>query len=218
MNVRIEVTYKTVKGQITTFSSENMNVEQAILIAEDLQNTGRIKNLLFIDNEENSWTLKEVKKYTKEIETEPHNVTIYFDGGFNLEEKISGLGCAIYYEKNKKTYRLRKNELVDVLDSNNEAEYAALYFSIQQLEELGVHHLPVTIIGDSQVVINQLIGEWPCMEDVLNNWADRIESKLKQLGIRPTFTLVSRKENKEADHLATQALSEIEIESTMEIT
>ncbi len=80
-----------------------------------------------------------------------------------------------------------------------------------------MHHLPVKFIGDSQVVINQLEDEWPCTEEELNNWADRIENKLEQLGISPHYEFVSRKRNKEADHLATQALKDIEITGTMEM-
>ena len=51
--------------------------------------------------------------------------------------------------------------LLAELTSNNEAEYAALYLSLQELDLLNVHHLPVRFIGDSQVVINQMGGEWP---------------------------------------------------------
>ncbi|MFA9559126.1 ribonuclease H family protein [Evansella sp. AB-rgal1] len=217
MNVRIEITYKTKKGTETSFISEEMNVDKAILIAEDLQNTGRVKNLTFIDNLDSAWSLKEIKKYIAEIETEPHNITVYFDGGFDIQTKMSGLGCVIYYEQNGKTWRLRKNVLVDSLDTNNEAEYAALHFALQQLGELGAHHIPVTFIGDSQVVINQLSGEWAVMEEVLNKWADRVEEKQNKLGIRAEYSLVSRKQNQEADQLASQALKEIEISSILQL-
>ncbi|MRH44515.1 reverse transcriptase-like protein [Aquibacillus halophilus] len=217
MNIRIELTYKTPKGTETIFSSDIMRAEKAILIAEDLEKNGRAKNLMFVDGHETTWSMKDLKKYMKGIETEPHNATVYFDGGFDLGTKRSGLGCVIYYEQNGKSFRLRKNALVGELNTNNEAEYAAFYLGLQELELLGVHHLPVTFIGDSQVVINQLLGEWPCVEDELNRWADRIEVKLEQLGITPEYNTVSRKKNREADQLATQALKEIEITSTMEL-
>lgn len=103
------------------------------------------------------------------------------------------------------------------METNNEAEYAALYFTLTILEELGVHHLPCEFIGDSQVVLKQLEGEWPCYEDVLNRWLDRIENKQKELGLEPRYTVVSRKENKEADKLASQALEGKMINSKMQI-
>lgn len=217
MNVRIEFTYKTPKGAETIFSSEEMPTEKALLMARDIERTGRAKTLLFIDNHESTWTLKELMKQQQGIQTEPHNVTVYFDGGFDLKTRRSGLGCAIYYEQNGKSFRLRRNALVEELDTNNEAEYAAMHLGIQELELLGVHHLPVIFVGDSKVVVNQLSGEWPCYEAELSKWADRIEHKLKKLGIDPAYKIVSRKGNREADHLASQALKEIEITSTNEL-
>jgi len=144
-------------------------------------------------------------------------VTVYFDGGFDLKTKKSGLGCVIYYDKNGKSFRLRKNATVEELDTNNEAEYAALHLGLQELKLLDVHHLSVTFVGDSMVVINQLNDEWPCYEAELSKWMDRIENELKRLGITPEYELVSRKKNREADQLASQALNDIEIMSTKEM-
>ncbi|MCE7794456.1 ribonuclease H family protein [Salipaludibacillus sp. CUR1] len=216
MNVTLEMTYKTPKGVQTVFFSDTMRAEQALIIADDLERTGRLRNIAFSDTRGHTWSLKELRKFLAEIETEPHHLTVYFDGGFDQGTKQSGLGCAIYYEQNGKSFRLRKNRLAGELDTNNEAEYAALYLSLQELEQLGVHHLPVIFKGDSRVVLNQLSGEWPCMEPELNKWADRIEDKMEQLGITPEYRLISRKKNREADHLASQALQEIEIASNAE--
>lgn len=218
MNVIIEWTYKAPKGPETVFRSEEMAAVQAVLIADDLERTGRVKDVKFIDRYDSSWTVKELKGYLKGIETEPHNITVYFDGGFDLTTKAAGLGCVIYYDQNGKSFRLRRNAAVAELVSNNEAEYAALYFCLQELELLNVHDLSVRIIGDSRVVINHLCEEWPVIEQNLFSWADRIEAKMKQLGIRPEYELVSRKANAEADRLAAQALNGIEISATIEKT
>ncbi|WP_156291494.1 ribonuclease H family protein [Oceanobacillus salinisoli] len=218
MNVKMELTYKTPRGTETIFFTDVMQAKKAILIVEDIEKMGRMKDLTFIDGQDRSWTLKELKKFMEEIQTEPHDVTVYFDGGFDLETKKSGLGCVIYYKQNGKNFRLRKNALVEELDTNNEAEYAAFYLGLQEVELLGVHHLPVRFVGDSQVVINQLNGEWPCYEETLSKWADRIEDKAKQLGIHPEYETVSRKKNREADHLASQALDGTEITSNVEIS
>lgn len=217
MNVIIEWMYKMPKGAESLFRSEEMPAAQALLIAEDLERTGRAKSVIFVDSFDSSWTVKELKGYLKGIETEPHNVTVYFDGGFDRATSTSGLGCVIYYEQSGKSYRLRRNAPAAGLISNNEAEYAALHFCLQELELLGVHHLPVQIIGDSQVVINHLSEEWPVIEKDLSSWADRIEGKMKDLGIQPSYKLVPRKSNSEADRLATQALKGIEIDGTSEI-
>ena len=218
MNILIEWTYRTPKGAETIFRSEEMPAARAMLIAEDLERIGRAKSVAFIDRFDSMWTVKEMKGYLKGIETEPHNVKVYFDGGFDRTTSSSGLGCVIYYEQSGKSYRLRRNAPSAELMSNNEAEYAALHLCLQELELLNVHHLPVRFIGDSQVVINQLTGEWPALEKVLSSWADRIEQKMKDLGIQPEYELVQRKLNSEADRLATQALNGVPITATSEIT
>ena len=217
MQIRIELTYKTPKGTETDFISDEMTIAHALLIVEDLEKTGRIKNIAYIDSHDTSWTLKELKRYIEGIQTEVHNVTFYFDGGFDHQTNKAGLGCAIYYEQNNKSYRLRKNALVEEVQSNNAAEYAALHLGLKELEQLGVHHLPVTFIGDSMVVINQLNGDWACYEKELSAWMDRIEELINRLGINPIYEVVSRKNNQEADQLATQALNNINIMSTMRV-
>lgn len=216
MRIIIEWIY-AYKGVETTFRSDELPPAHALAVAEELRKTGRAKNITFIDEQDTTWTIKELKKYLKEMETEPTNVNVYFDGGFNRESRMAGLGCVIYFEQNGKEFRRRKNLLVNGLASNNEAEYAALHFSIQELESLGVHHQMVHFIGDSQVVINQMSGEWPVYEKELSNWADKIDESLNQLGIKPVFELVARKQNEEADRLATQALQDIEIDGKIEL-
>ena len=61
-------------------------------------------------------------------------------------------------------------------------------------------------------------GDWPALEKDLSSWADRIDEKLKELGIQPTFELVPRKSNAEADRLATLALNGTAITATSEMT
>lgn len=217
MKGRLEMSYTAPKGVAINFSSEDIQMEEAYKTVQDMQRSDRIKEVLFVDERESSWNMKEMEKYLTEIETEPHNITLYFDGGFDRGSSKAGIGTVIYYEQNGKNYRLRKNQLLNKLLTNNEAEYAALNFALQELEILGVHHLPVTVKGDSQVVINQLDGEWPVIENSLNQWADKIEDKLAQLGIAPEYKLIGRKKNQEADQLASQALQEIEISSKKEI-
>lgn len=216
MKITIEWTF-SYKGLKTTFQSDELSPAHALSIANELEKTGRAKNITFIDNYDSTWTVKELKKYLKEMETEPSEVTVYFDGGFDLQSNYAGLGCVIFFKQNGKSYRIRRNLSQEGLLSNNEAEYAALYFSIEELDLLGVHHQRVRFIGDSQVVINQMSGEWPVYEKNLENWADRIDEKLNKLGIQPQFELVGRNENQEADRLASQALKDIEINGKVEL-
>lgn len=215
MKVRIEWKYQSPKGVETVFRSDEMPAAQGVQIAEDIERTKRAKNIIFIDSlDDSTWTMKEMKIYLKSIETEPHDITVYFDGGFDVENRNSGLGCVIYYSQNGKSYRLRQNAQVDGLISNNEAEYAALHLCVQELEFLEVRNMPVRFSGDSKIAINGMSGEWPVAEKELVRWADRIDAKIAQLGIVPEYQLIPRRENAEADRLATQALKGIKITGT----
>lgn len=215
MKVRLEWKYQSSKGLNTVFRSDELTAGESVLIAEDIERTKRVKELVFIDSFDDSvWTMKEMKAYLKSIETEPHDITVFFDGGFDVQNRSSGLGCVIYYSQNGKTYRLRQNAQVDSLVSNNEAEYAALHLCVQELEYLDVKNMPVLFSGDSKIVINGMRGEWPVVEKELNSWADRIEKKIVQMGIQPEYALIPRRDNAEADRLATQALKGIDITGT----
>ncbi len=217
MKLILEWTYKTPKGAAAVFRSSPMMPAQALMIAEDIEKTGRVQSLEIIDEYDSTWMIKELKKYLKEMETEPHQITVYFDGGFDIQTKASGLGVAIYYEKNGKSHRLRRNAYVAGLHTNNEAEYAALHLALVELDLLDAHHQTIRIVGDSQVVINQLNGEWPVYEKNLSEWADKIDDKLRALGLKAEYELVPRKKNTEADRLATQALQGTEISGEIEI-
>jgi ribonuclease HI len=127
------------------------------------------------------------------------------------------VGTAIYYTKGGRRYRLRENARLEGLDSNNEAEYAALYFAMQKLEELGVNSQPVTITGDSLTVLNQLGGDWPCFEESHARFLARIEEKIASMRLKPLYKPVDRRHNKEADQLARQALEGTPISSHAEI-
>ncbi|NSL52633.1 ribonuclease H family protein [Calidifontibacillus erzurumensis] len=217
MKVSIHWTYKHPKGRQVKLISDPLPASEALFLAEDFERTGRTKEIMFYDLTDQGWTKKELQQYLKGIETEPHDIVAFFDGGYDLATKKAGLGIVIYYVQNNKRYRIRKNSVVEEINSNNEAEYAALWLVIQELENLGVHHIGVTFKGDSQVVLNQLSGEWPVYEAEFNRWIDRIEGKIKSLGIKPIYEPVSRKLNKEADQLALQALKGIEINSRIEL-
>lgn len=217
MKYKLEWKYRVKGNNPVLFFSDYLDSDLAIQTGEELEKSGKAIDLVYYDEMGTSWTLKEMKKLTAEIEIEPHDAVVYFDGGFNKETYEAGLGAVIYFKQGKKRYRLRANEQIEQMETNNEAEYAALYFALNLLEELGVHHLPCDIKGDSQVVLKQLEGEWPCYEENLNRWLDRIEAKIKQLGIEPRYNAISRKDNKEADKLATQALEGKMINSKMQI-
>ncbi|WP_141434039.1 reverse transcriptase-like protein [Bacillus sp. 03113] len=217
MKYKLEWKYKLKGGQGVFFTSDWIDAELAIQSGEELEKSGKGTEITYYDEEGSTWNTKELKKLWAEIEEEPHDIVVFFDGGYYKEKKQAGLGVVLYYKQGKKKFRIRANELFDEMDTNNEAEYAAMYFAVSLLEEQEVHHMSCEFKGDSQVVLKQLEGEWPCYEDDLNYWLDKIEAKIDQLKIKPTYTPITRKENKEADKLATQALEGKIVHSKMQI-
>lgn len=206
MKYKIEWSYKLKGNEAVLFSSDWIGTEVALRMGEELEKFAKAKDLIFYDEVGTSWTIKEFRKLLAEVEEEPHDLLIYFDGGYNKQTKKAGIGVVIFYQQGKKKYRIRANELIHEMNTNNEAEYAALHYGIQMLEEMGVQQMPCQIKGDSLVVLKQLEGEWPCYEEDLNRWLDRIEEKMSSLGMKPTYIPIPREENKEADQLARQAL------------
>ncbi|WLR53011.1 ribonuclease H family protein [Bacillus tianshenii] len=217
MKIKIEWLYKAPKGPQTVFQSEEMKAQSALKLAKDIERTGRVKSLKLIDEKNEQWTVKNLERFLKELDKEPHDLVVYFDGSYEKETTEAGVGIVVYYTQGSKRHRIRKNSRFDELSSNNEAEYAALWLAVLELEALNVHHLSVVIRGDSQVVLQQLAGEWPVYDEEHNRWIDRIEEKLASMKLSAVYELLERKDNKEADQLASQALRNIDIESEQEI-
>lgn len=217
MNVSIRWLYQTPRNQETRFESAEMPLERALLFIEDMERTGRMKQVELIDGRGAAWTVKEAKRYIKEVEVEPHNVRIYFDGGYKRETSEAGLGCVIYYEQNGKSYRLRQNAFVEGFASNNEAEFAALHLALQELEFLGARGIPVEIRGDSQVVLQHMIEDWEIMDPTLASWGRRVDQKIDKLKLQPEYHKIPRHKNNEANRLATQALKGIPVAAEIEI-
>ncbi|MDM5338271.1 reverse transcriptase-like protein [Fictibacillus enclensis] len=208
MKLTLEWEYKPAKSKETVrFVSDPVTVERAVQLAADIEKTGRVGNMSFMDESGIYWSRKELQKMVAVILTEPTDIVAYFDGGFQKDIQESGQGVAIYYTQSHKHYRVRTNAAFDEISSNSESEYAALWLLVNELDALGVHHTSVTIKGDSMGVIHQMSGEWPCYEENLQRWMDRIEEKMKKLGLQPVYELLNRNDNKEADTLATQALN-----------
>jgi ribonuclease HI len=213
MKMKLKFKYASKTSSDIWFESSWFSRKETMIHVDDLMKTGRVIELEIIDEMANSWTRKEFIKLNQELDKEPENIVVYFDGGFDKEHGLSGIGIVVYYEKGDDRFRIRKNEKLEGLENNNEAEYAALHNALLLLEEIGVKNAPCTIKGDSQVVLKQLEGEWPCFDEGLNRWLDRIEHVIDKLKLKITVDILNRNDNKEADKLANQALSGTEVHS-----
>ena len=86
--------------------------------------------------------------------------------------------------------------------TNNQAEYEAILKGLQLLHEVKAESIEV--FGDSQLVINQLIGLYECKDDILRGYYDECQRLLKEF---PHISLqhIPRAHNQEANRLAQSA-------------
>ncbi|WP_224146200.1 reverse transcriptase-like protein [Bacillus paralicheniformis] len=197
-------------------ADEWIEMKEAVAAGRQLSQSPYVTELEFEDEKGSFWTLKELEKLKEELAAEPDEITVYFDGSYDKESQLAGLGIVIYYSLCGDRYRLRKNKSFR-LTTNNEAEYAALSEAVKELRDLGASRNSVVIKGDSLVVLNQLEGNWPCYDPVHSKWLDRIESELQKLKLTPTYIQISRKDNKEADQLAKKMLEHTIVESQIKL-
>lgn len=176
--------------------------QDAIVLVNDLQQTGRVSRVTITDEYDSHWTVKELTRYVEELQQQPHDVVLYFDGSFQAGNV--GLGAVVYYRTDERM-RIRKNRFTTDIATNNEAEYAAFYEALRLVEELGVTAQTITVRGDSQVVMMQMRGDWPIYERALLYWADKLDALIHKLKLTVHYEHIERAHNIEAHRLAAQA-------------
>ena len=90
--------------------------------------------------------------------------------------------------------------------TNNEAEYRALIEGIEAATKMGFGELEA--VGDSQLVVKQVKGEWACRSDNLQPLLDTVE-ELTKLFDYFEIRHVPRELNERSDKLANQELDQI---------
>ena len=87
--------------------------------------------------------------------------------------------------------------------TNNQAKYEAILKGLQLLHEVNAESIEV--FGDSQWIINQLIGLYKCKDDILRGYNDQCQRLLKEF---PHISLqyIPRAHNQEANRLVQSAL------------
>lgn len=84
------------------------------------------------------------------------------------------------------------------MGTSNQAEIFSLFYGVRKAVELGIE--VIEIYGDSQLVINQVLGKFKIKQHILQVYHKKIKhllSKFKSYKI----TWVSRKQNQEADKM-----------------
>lgn len=128
-------------------------------------------------------------------------VIICTDGGARGNPGPAGAGIVIIDGE-------KKSELKAYLgdkQTNNWAEYEAVVIALGKALEMLLRDRDIEFRLDSQLVVEQLKGNWKIKEPGLKAQAAKVRSLLKDFGT-VTFTYIPREENKEADRLVNEAL------------
>ncbi|KAM1110407.1 hypothetical protein ACFX19_009806 [Malus domestica] len=120
--------------------------------------------------------------------------TMYFDG--SSTSSSAGAGIVIQSPHNDRWYFSLR---LDFDCTNNQAEYEALVIGLGLL--LDLHATRVLVLGNSELVINQINGSFRCMSCTLAPY-HMVASYLAESFDGITFEHVSRVHNTDADELA----------------
>ena len=91
---------------------------------------------------------------------------------------------------------------IEASATNNQAEYRAILKGIQLLREIKAD--VIEIFGDSMLVINQLIGEYECKDDILHLYHEECVQLLKKFK-KVTIDHVPKFHYSDANRLAQHA-------------
>jgi ribonuclease HI len=114
-----------------------------------------------------------IVKGTEEQEKEAFR--LQFDGKSEPNPGPSSAGAVLYYP-NSQTVKAEVGEYIPNA-TNNEAEYTGLLIGFHLAVSLGIKHL--VIAGDSNLVINQVFGEWKVKSDNLKGLHKEIRTLFK---------------------------------------
>ena len=121
--------------------------------------------------------------------------TLFFDG--SSCKQGGGIGIVIVLPQGGGSFQFALP--TEPVITNNQAEYEAILKGLQLLHEVKAE--AIEVFGDSQLIINQLIGLYECKEDTLRGYYDQCQRLLKEFP-HISFQHISRAQNQEVNHLA----------------
>ena len=159
-------------------------------------------------------------------------ITIHFDGGSRGNPGIAGAGAEVVVIKNATPPIITKyliRQFCGMRETNNHAEYQGLISGLEHartlLGELTVTSstsLPTSVskpmftlqvFGDSNLIIQQLRGNWQCKNDNIRPLylrCQRLIHEIRQIdkSSHVSFDHIYREQNKVADQLANEAMDQ----------
>ena len=130
-------------------------------------------------------------------------ITIYTDGGSRNNPGPAGAGAIITNEKGDV---LKEASKYLGEQTNNWAEYEAVILGLEEAKALGLQKHKIEFNVDSQLVQQQLLGNYRVKEPGLIKQFARVRNILDSDFPHVTFIHVRREYNKEADRLANEAM------------
>ena len=130
-------------------------------------------------------------------------IIVFTDGGARGNPGPAGAGVVI----NNGGTITEVKQFLGKFQTNNWAEYEAVVIALGRLLEMGLLGKDLEFRLDSQLVVEQLKGNWKIKEPGLKVQASKVRGLLKDFGT-VTFSYIPREENKEADRLVNEALDE----------
>lgn len=130
-------------------------------------------------------------------------VIVYTDGGARGNPGPAGAGVVII--DGAKTFECKK--FLGPRQTNNWAEYEAVALALAEAKKKGFAKRPLEVRLDSQLVAEQLSGNWKIKEAALKLQAAKVRKLLGDFPLH-AFVYVPREENQEADRLVNEAIDE----------
>ena len=141
----------------------------------------------------------------------------YFDGATEPVNPGGAMGTGSLIKVNGEViYSESKYYPPNPKNTNNCAEYIAFGLILRFLLDNKLDTEEVTIVGDSQLVIKQMTGEYAIKSGAYTKYAVRCKELLSAFSKKPVIYWIKRDQNSEADDLSKAKLFEnnIEIKAT----
>ena len=116
-----------------------------------------------------------------------------------------GMGALIYNDKEEIVYQDSRFREARKENTNNVAEYGALWYVLDWFIKNDNHAAKIIIYGDSQLVINQMSGAWRIKEGAYTKAAWTCKA-MRDRFLNVKFKWIPREDNEMCDALSKAAL------------
>jgi ribonuclease HI len=132
-------------------------------------------------------------------------IIIYTDGGARNNPGPAGAGVVILEGE---TMILELKKFLGEKQTNNWAEYEAVYLALTEVKRLGLASRAIEARLDSKLVVEQLMGRWKIKEPSLKEQWSKVRLLMQESFPNIKFVYVPREKNTEADRLVNEAIDE----------